>query len=137
MLRLVSLFLMTVVHSSHVEKLSYEAAYQKAQKEEKILLVVVGAEWCVACKSLKSGTLEPMQESGKLDCVVLTQVDKDDQPELAKQVMSGSTLPQLVAFKQTASGWKRFSLSGNQSQGRVEELIRTAEGPKLDVPTAK
>ncbi len=135
MLRVIGLLLMTVVHSAQSEKLSYEDAYQKAHKEEKILLVVVGADWCAACKTLKSGTIEPMQKSGKLDCVVLTQVDKDNQPELAKQVMTGNTLPQLVAFKETAEGWKRFSLSGIQSEKRVQELI-VAAGGELSSETA-
>ena len=127
MLQLLGLFLLSVVHSAPTRPLSYEDAYHKAEQEEKVLLVVVGAEWCVACEKLKTGTLEPMKKAGKLDSVVMAQVDKDQQPELAKAVMSGNTLPQLVAFRQTPDGWKRFSLNGLQSEGRVEELIRVAQ----------
>lgn len=126
MLNALALFFLGVVHSTNSPTLTYEAAYSKAAQEEKILLVVVGAEWCAACEKLKSNTLDPMQKSGKLDCVVMATVDKDAQPDLAKQVMSGSTLPQIVAFKQTDAGWKRFSLAGNQSEGRVQELIEVA-----------
>lgn len=128
MLQILGLLLLSVTHAASSEKLSYEDAYAKAQKEEKVLLVVVGADWCSACKTLKSATIEPMQKSGKLETVILAQVDKDLQPELAKQMMSGSTLPQLVAFKHSESGWKRFSLSGIQTEGRVEELIKVATG---------
>ncbi len=131
MLQALGLFLLTVVHASvQTDKLTYEDAYAKAQKEEKVLLVVVGAEWCAACQTLKSSTIEPMQKSGKLQEVVVAQVDKDLQPELAKQVMNGSSLPQLIAFKQTEKGWKRYSLSGIQTEGRVQELIRTASGER-------
>lgn len=129
MLQILGLLLLAVTHASSTSgKLSYEDAYAKAEKEEKVLLVVVGADWCAACKTLKSGTIEPMQKAGKLESVILAQVDKDLQPELAKQMMSGSSLPQLVAFKRSENGWKRFSLSGIQSEGRVEELIKTATG---------
>jgi thiol:disulfide interchange protein len=128
MLQSIGLILLAVVHSAQAEKLSYEDAYAKAEKEEKILLVVVGADWCAACKTLKADTIEPMQKSGKLDCVVMTQLDKDERPELCKQVMAGTSLPQLIAFRHTENGWKRFSLSGIQSETRVEELIRVANG---------
>ena len=127
MLRVLCLLLTSVANAPQAEKLSYEAAYAKAQQEEKVLLVVVGADWCAACKKLKAATLDPMQRSGKLDCVVMAQIDKDEQPELAKAVMNGSTLPQLVAYQQTPQGdWKRVSLSGLQSESRVTELIRVA-----------
>ncbi len=130
MLQALGLMLLAVASASTTEKLTYEDAYLKAQKEEKVLLVVVGADWCAACKTLKASTIEPMQKSGKLDCVVVTQVDKDAQPELAKQVMKGTSLPQLIAFKEVNGTWKRFSLSGIQSENRVQELIRVAGGDK-------
>jgi thioredoxin-like negative regulator of GroEL len=134
MLQILGLLLLSVTHATTSEKLTYEDAYAKAAKEEKVLLVVVGADWCAACKTLKSGTIEPMQKAGKLECVVLAQVDKDLQPELAKQMMNGTSLPQLVAFRRSDSGWKRFSLSGIQSESRVEELIRTAVGEQKKAP---
>jgi hypothetical protein len=49
-------------------------------------------------------------------------------------MMNGTSLPQLVAFRRSDSGWKRFSLSGIQSESRVEELIRTAVGEQKKAP---
>lgn len=106
--------------------LSYEAAYRKAQEEKKPLVVLVGAEWCPACKTMKIDTIESMKKAGELQEVVYTQLDKDAHPELADQVMQGKTLPQIVVFSESENGWKRFSLTGLQTPRRVKELIRKA-----------
>jgi thiol:disulfide interchange protein len=108
------------------EPLAYEAAYRKAQEEKKPLVVLVGADWCPACKTMKAETIEPMKKSGELKEVVYTQLDKDAHSELASQVMQGKTLPQIVVFSEGENGWKRYSLTGMQTPRRVKELIRRA-----------
>jgi thiol:disulfide interchange protein len=108
------------------EMLPYETAYRLAQEEKKPLVVLVGADWCPACKTMKADTIASMKEAGDLKEVVYTQLDKDAHPELADQVMQGKMLPQIVVFCESESGWKRFSLTGMQSERRVKELIRRA-----------
>lgn len=126
MLQITSLLLFSVLTSAQVDRPSYETAYQKAQEENKPLLIIVGADWCAACKTLKAQTIDPMQSSGKLRDVIVTIVDKDSRPELAQQLMQGSSLPQLVVFAKGDEGWKKFSLSGLQSERRVQELLERA-----------
>jgi thiol:disulfide interchange protein len=108
------------------EPVSYEAAYQQAQKERKPLLVLVGADWCHACKTMKTDTIVPMKEAGHLKEVVYTQIDKDKHPEIASQIMQGNTLPQIVVFCESDKGWKKFSLTGIQTERRVKELLTRA-----------
>ncbi len=110
------------------EAIPYDVAYRQAQKEKKPLVVLVGADWCVACKTMKADTIVPMTKAGQLKEVVFTQIDKDAHPELASQMMQGNTLPQIVVFCESEQGWKRFSLTGMQTERRVKELIgRAAE----------
>ncbi len=111
---------------SQSEVLPYEEAYRRAQQERKPLVILVGADWCAACKTMKHDTIVPMQESGALREVVYTQLDKDAQPDLAGQVMQGKMLPQIVVFCESDAGWKRFSLTGIQTERRVKDLIRKA-----------
>jgi thiol:disulfide interchange protein len=125
------LLVVSVLSSSQIQPPSYEAAYQQAQEEHKPLLIVVGADWCAACKTLKAQTIEPMQHSGKLQNVVVTVVDKDSRPDLAQKLMEGTALPQLVVFAQGSEGWKKFSVTGIQSERRVEELLRQAAAETL------
>jgi len=124
--QLTSLLLLAVLTAGQPERPVYEAAYKKAQEENKPLLIVVGADWCAACKTLKAQTIDPMQSSGKLQDVIVTIVDKDLRPELAQQLMQGNSLPQLVVFAKCDEGWKKFSLSGLQSERRVQELLDRA-----------
>ncbi len=124
----VALALLVAVAGEGNKPLDYEDAFAKAQKEKKPLLVLVGARWCASCQIMKRETIEPMKESGELKNVVLTVVDKDARPELAEQLMKGETLPQVVVFSRRAGGWKRFSLTGMQSRGRMAELLGRAVG---------
>ena len=107
----------------------YETALAESQQARKPLVVLIGAPWCASCQIMKRETIEPMMESGKLEHVVVTYVDKDERPELAHQLMKGETLPQIVVFAKQPAGWKRFSLTGMQSQGRMAELLRRAVTP--------
>ena len=106
--------------------MTYEKAYEKADKENKPLVVLVGADWCAACKTMKSTTIQKMQENGQLDDVVFAQIDRDARPELSQQIMQGDALPQIVVFAKNEDGWKKVSLTGIQSETRVRELIRRA-----------
>ena len=128
MLHVAALTLLAVLNAptNSVEQLTYDVAYRKAQEEKKPLVVLVGAEWCVACRTMQSDTIHTMQNAGALKEVVYTHIDKDVQPEIAQQLMQGSTLPQIVVFCESDKGWKRFSLTGMQSERRVKELIQKA-----------
>lgn len=128
MLHVAALTLLAVLSSpAHSdEPIPYDAAYRKAQEEKKPLVVLVGADWCAACKSMKAETIHTMKGAGDFKEVVFTHVDKDSQPEIAQQVMQGNTLPQIVVFCESDQGWKRFSLTGMQSERRIKELIRKA-----------
>lgn len=129
----VALALLFAVTGESSNVLKYEDALAKAQKEKKPLLILVGARWCASCQIMKRDTIEPMTESGDLKDIVVTIVDKDDRPELAEQLMKGETLPQVILFSNQAGSWKRFSLTGMQSRGRMAELLGKAstEGTRL------
>ena len=116
--------MMAVTGATNEVSDEYDAACAKAEREKKPLLVLVGATWCASCQVMKKDTIEPMKGSGELNEVVVAVVDKDARPELAEQLMRGSTLPQVVMFQQDAQGWKRYSLTGMQSQSRMRELLR-------------
>ena len=107
--------------------LDYEAAFAKADKEKKPLVILVGAKWCASCQVMKRDTIEPMSETGELEGVVVTYVDKDERPELAGQLMKGETLPQIIMFAKEEKSWKRFSLTGMQSRKRMVELLGKAD----------
>ena len=119
------------------EPLKYEAAFAKANDENKPLMVVVGARWCAACQILKKETVQPMKEAGALKKVVVTFVDKDDRPELAEKLMKGETLPQIVVYSKKTGAWKRYSLTGLQSKKRMGELLARVEGKTPNAPVLR
>lgn len=119
---------LSLVTSDHEAKLTYTAAYEKSVSERKPLLVVVGAQWCPACNVLKDTTIRSLQQTGELSDVNVAVVDRDAEPELARQLMEGEKMiPQIIVFSQNDSGrWHRRKLTGFQPAQPIRSLIRTA-----------
>ena len=128
---MVSLLLAVIlgsVTSESVPHKDYAEAYKESVAEEKPLMVVVGAPWCPACNVLKSSTIVPMAETGELKEVSVALLNRDDDPELAKQLTKGERmLPQIIVFSKSSNGsWQRRQLSGFQPKQPVRSLIRKA-----------
>ena len=96
----------------------YAEAYEQSVREQKPLMVVVGAPWCPACNVLKETTIKSMAKTGELDAVSLTMVNRDEDPELAQQLTKGERmLPQIIVYTPQQTGtWKRRKLTGYQLQ---------------------
>jgi len=106
---------------------NYAEAYRKSQVEGKPLLVIVSAKWCPACHTLKDTTIRDLETSGQLTEVNVAVVDRDVEPELAKQLMREQKIPQIIVFSKSTTGrWERSQLIGYQPQGPVRNLIRSA-----------
>lgn len=106
--------------------LNYREAYAEAQDSKRPLMIVIGAEWCQACVELKQSTIPQMQKQGKLDGVVLTYIDLDQDPDLARQLLGGTSIPQVIVFSKGDAGWNRKQLTGRQSADTVSALIAPA-----------
>ncbi len=127
MVQVVLALLLSVTGTTNNKPLTYEEAIQQSQKENKPILILVGAKWCSACELMKKDTIEPMRSAGELKDVIVTYVDKDERPELAQQLMKGETLPQVVMFCKDSDQWRRLSLTGMQTKTRMQELIARAK----------
>ncbi len=108
---------------------NYAQAYENSVSQKKPLLVVVGAPWCPACNSLKESTILPMAETGELDGVSLAMINKDEDPELARELTAGEQMiPQIILYTPDQGTWKRQRLTGFQSKQPIRNLIRRALG---------
>jgi thiol:disulfide interchange protein len=105
----------------------YAAAYRQAQANDQPLVVLVGADWCPGCRTMKYSVLPRMQETGTLREVNLAVVNVDEEDALASQLMRGGTIPQLIVYNRTASGWHREQITGAVSEAAVEGLLRRAQ----------
>ncbi len=125
---MVSLLLAIAIGSITSLRTDYAEAYKESVKEDKPLMVVVGADWCPACNVLKQSTLEPMAEGGELDEVSIAVLDRDSNPELVEQLTKGEKmLPQIIMFTRTGAGqWTRHHLKGYQTKQPVRSMIRSA-----------
>lgn len=104
----------------------YDEAFRKSVDTGRPLLVLVGTDWCPACVSLKHSVLGPMERNGKLQSVEYAVVDADRNLGLARRIMTGESIPQLIAYSKVEGGWRRYSLVGGQSESEVQALIEKA-----------
>jgi thioredoxin-like negative regulator of GroEL len=117
------LLCVTTFAAAPEKQLTYAEAHQLAKQENRPMLILVGADWCPACRVMKQQTLSSMQQHGKLKDVLFAQVNVDDEPELAAQIMRSSSIPQLVLYTPAPQGWYRMYLQGAQSEDRIEGMI--------------
>jgi thioredoxin-like negative regulator of GroEL len=113
------------------EDQSYKAAYRQHRDEGKPLVVLVGADWCPACRSMKTVSLPDAARHGALRDVAVAVVDVDTESSLAGRLMRGGSIPQLVMFYQDGTGSHRAQLTGAQDAETIEqfvaERVRTTE----------
>lgn len=105
----------------------YDTARKRAEAEKRPLVVLLGANWCPGCRTMKRVTMPRLNKSGKLNDVVYVEIDTDQQPKLARQLMRGNSIPQLVVLYKDDSGWQRSQLTGAQSESQVESLVKRAK----------
>lgn len=104
----------------------YDQAYADMEKSGRPLLVLVTAEWCPACHVMKDATLGKLAERGTLSKVAFAEVDLDQDPTLARKLMKGKSIPQLILFAKARAGWKKTNLVGVQSENTVASLVDAA-----------
>ena len=105
----------------------YADAYRQTQASGQPLLVLVGADWCPGCVTMKHGVLPRMVQTGRLKNANLAIVNMDFESELAGQLMRGGTIPQLIVFAKTTGGWHREQITGATSEASVEALVSRAK----------
>jgi thioredoxin-like negative regulator of GroEL len=118
----VSLAATTDVHATRSAQ-TYAAAYQQSKEEGQPLLVLVGADWCPGCRTMKQSVMPQAARQGVLDRVSFAQVNTDNEPTIARQLMRGGSIPQLVLYRKTADGWQ---LSQRWVGAQSVETIRSA-----------
>jgi len=109
---------------------TYADAHRETNETGKPMVVMVGADWCGPCQSMKSEVLPQVRRHGLLRRVSFAVVNVDREPELVQTLTGGGPIPQLVMFRKAADGWKRRKLIGMQSVTQVEQFIN--EGLALD-----
>jgi thiol-disulfide isomerase/thioredoxin len=105
----------------HGDVVSYREAIVIAERDKKPLVVLVGATWCVPCQKMKA-------EIRKLDrSVVVCYVDVDVDPDLARRMMDGDTVPQVVIYSKERAGWRRLRHVGAMTLDRVLQMVDRAK----------
>jgi len=112
----------------------YSQAFQQSAQTGQPLMVLVGADWCPACVTMKSSVMPEVRRRGILRKVAFALVNSDRQNRLAGQLMSGEGIPQLIMYYHTTDGWKRTQVNGSVSAESVEKLVQQGIERSAPVP---
>jgi thioredoxin-like negative regulator of GroEL len=102
---------------------SYAEAYRQHKEDGRPLVVMVGADWCPACRTMKNTQIPDALREGALKDVVFTIVDVDANHQLANRIMRGDSVPQLVMYYDTAAGPRRVQINGVQDVDSIGEFV--------------
>jgi thioredoxin-like negative regulator of GroEL len=106
---------------------SYQEALQVAQKRQQPLLVLIGAQWCPGCITMKQQVIPSLAKRGALKPVTFTTVDYDADTATAQQLMRVGSIPQLIVYSPLPDGkWHREQLVGEATEAEVQSLISRA-----------
>lgn len=133
----VALFLVAFVGGSSNRPQSYAAAYRDFHEQGRPLVVLVGADWCPACRTMKSARIPEAFRRGTLADVSFAIVDVDETRSLANKLMRGNSIPQLIMFYKDEQGaTKRVQLTGAQDAEQIQRFVGLAvQRPATPVAT--
>jgi len=104
---------------------AFRQACQRSAVTGRPLVVLIGADWCLGCRTMKTSILPKVAKAGGLDNVEFVYVDADRQPRLKGQLSRAKAIPQLIRFSKTPDGWRAQHIVGAQSAEEVAFFIRT------------
>lgn len=113
---------------------TYAEAHQAITKSDKPMVVMVGADWCQPCQTMKTTILPQVREHGLFKKVAFAIINFDRDRELAKKITGGGPIPQLIMFRKTKNGWASKKLVGSQSVETVEQFINDGVASKKTTP---
>jgi thioredoxin-like negative regulator of GroEL len=105
---------------------TYADAHRETMETGRPLVVVVGADWCPACKVLNTTVIPQVRQRGLLRKVAFAVVNYDREQQLAAQLTENGPIPQILTYRRTADGWRMRRLIGAQSVDTVETFITEA-----------
>lgn len=108
----------------------YAEAHKVHAETGQPMVLLVGAEWCPGCVQMKNSVMPRVARRGLLRKVAFAHVNTDRDSRVAKSLMQGGSIPQLIMYRKTSTGWKRHMLVGAQSPENVEAFIN--RGLELD-----
>jgi thiol-disulfide isomerase/thioredoxin len=117
---------------------NYTTAYKKTAETGQPLVVLVGADWCPGCRTMKTSVIPQLEKQGGLKNVAFACLNTDQEREIAGKLMQGGSIPQLIMFTKTAEGgWKRTQLTGAHSARETQSFINAGTAIAAQQPIAK
>lgn len=108
------------------EPVDYKTAFERAQKGDKPLLVLVTAEWCPPCQIMKKTTIPTLLKKEAFKQFHFSTVDLDRESKLARKLIGTRGVPQLIMYEKQEGKWVRRYLRGAQTTQTVEAFVAQA-----------
>ncbi len=137
-MNLVSAVLVIAAISNSSQPTDYKTAYERAQLDDRPLLVLVTAEWCPPCQIMKTTTIPKLISDNRFRNVHFASIDLDKDPKNARNLIGNRGVPQLILYQKIDAQWNVRFLSGLQTVSAVETFIgnpdlRTANADSLAI----
>ena len=135
----------TLKFGTDFNQYDYDKAYILSPLTQQPMVILVGAEWCPGCVVMKKRMKKILPEltreytrdnignipnavTSKLTFPVLyVEVDSDKEPELARKILTGNSIPQLIIYiPQPDDKWVSRTYKNVQSEEAIKVILRKA-----------
>ncbi len=103
--------------------LVYREAYRLAVEQNRPLVVLVGAEWCPACKLMERQLFPFLKQRKLFGKIAFVVVDLDRDRKLGYQLVGDGPIPQLLVFRRLGNSWRMLRIIGVHDPTVVENHI--------------
>lgn len=126
MLQLVGAILICAAPTSRpVECLEYRVAQKQALKTGGPMVVLVSASWCPPCRRMKRESLPQANRDGLVSRCLVTVVDVDKRPKLARLLLKGRSVPQMLVYWKFRAKWWEWRFIGYRSPEKIRAILNT------------
>ena len=109
------------------QPIDYTTAYARAQSGDKPLLVLVTAEWCPPCQTMKATTIPELMSKNAFKDFHYATVDLGKEEKLARKLIGTRGVPQFILFEKNNEKWEKRYLRGIQSAQTVEAFMARSQ----------
>jgi|GEM_PF-6356357 len=125
--------------------LDLATAQLRAGENDQDVIVIIGAQWCAPCQTMKNYVMPQVAGRGGLDRLQFAYLDFDQDNEAATALMQGTAVPQVIYLKRKEGTWRPLAaipkmteaetvmamIAWAQTSSSADSTVETAAIPML------
>ncbi len=115
----------------------YATAYRETNESGRPLVVLIGADWCPGCRTMKYTSLPELEKSGGLSKVTVAYVNVDEETPVGQQVDEGKLYSPIDRVPQDGNRLEADASHRRRAPSEIQSLLDRAVDASVDASVPK